>query len=301
MLEEKAFLRTLLYFDIFNYPLTEGEIEKYAPCAVALPASEILNQLIDQNLIFKTGDFYSIQKNPDLSVRRTSGNKLAEQRLITAKKYSKLVARFPFVRAVLLSGSISKGFMDAKSDIDYFIITAPDRLWIARSALVLFRRIFLFNSRKNFCTNYFIDTDNLTIPDQNYFAAIECCTLVPMYGAESIQRFHFSNQWVKLFLPACQSQEPLAADSNFFLKSFLERILSGKFFTRVNSYLMKSTLKYWKRKYAGALNQNDFDIAFRSKPGVSRSHPQFFQKKVLDRLIQKIKEFENQHGIDLTI
>lgn len=301
MLEEKAFLRTLLYFDIFNYPLTENEIEKYAHCKVALRAGEILNQLLDQKLIFKVGEFYSIQKKAELSARRINGNNLAEQRLTAARKFSKIIARFPFVRAVLLSGSISKGVMDEKSDIDYFIITAPNRLWIVRSALVLFRRIFLFNSRKNFCTNYFIDTNNLSIPDHNYFTAIEYCTLVPMYGQEQIQEFHFSNQWVKSFLPACQKREPLLMDSNFEFKNFLEKVLSGKLFTKLNSYLMKTTLKYWKKKYAGSLDQNDFDIAFRSKPGVSRSHPQFFQKKVLDRLSQKVKEFESQHEIDLTI
>ena len=85
---------------------------------------------------------------------------------------------FPFVRGVFLSGSISKGFMSESDDIDYFIITAPGRLWLTRTLLILFKKIFLFNSFRNFCLNYFIDSENLYIPEHNRYTATEIVFLI---------------------------------------------------------------------------------------------------------------------------
>jgi hypothetical protein len=297
--EQKSFLKTLLYFDIFNYPLKEDEIVRFSQSTMPESSSHTLDQLVSQKLIFRLGDFYSIQSNQELLERRVQGNQLAEKRMKDARKYSKLVFLIPFVRAVLLSGSISKGFMDDKSDIDYFIITKPERLWIVRTTLAIFRRLFLFNSHRNLCTNYFIDTDNLVIPDRNLFTAIEFCTLIPMQGSESIRKLREANEWVKDFLPACNLTEASSPIDNYFFKIILERLFSGRLISKFNLRLMTSTLKYWRKKYGSDLSENDFELAFRSKPGVSKSHPQVFQKKVMNRLSQKIKWFEEEQGVAL--
>ncbi len=57
-------------------------------------------------------------------------NRLAEIRLKDAKKYARVIANFPFIQAVFISGSLSKHVMKPNSDIDFFIITKPDRLWL---------------------------------------------------------------------------------------------------------------------------------------------------------------------------
>lgn len=298
--EEKSFLRALLYFDIFSYPLTMEELLKFSPSIVQHPA-EILKKLTQEGLIFKVSDFYCLQNETSLADRRVKGNVLAGKRMKNAQRFSKIVASFPFVRAVFLSGSISKGYMDEKSDIDYFIITGVDRLWIVRTALALFRRVFLFNSHHNLCTNYFIDTDNLLIPDQNYFTAIELCTVVPMYGGKIVEEFRTNNFWVKNFLPACDHRSFDFEEHDFLLKRFFENWIPPKLASKLNLWLMKSTWKVWRRRYASDLSENDFEIAFRTKPGVSKSHPQFFQKKVLNRFAEKVEAFEKQHGVDLTL
>jgi hypothetical protein len=298
--EEKSFLRALLYFDIFSYPLTEQELIQFSPSLVQQPA-EVLKKLTQEELIFKVGDFYSLQNEPLLVERRLKGNALADKRMKNAHRFSKIVAAFPFVRAVLLSGSISKGYMDEKSDIDYFIITEAERLWIVRTALAVFRRVFLFNSHRHLCTNYFIDTDNLLIPDQNYFTAIELCTVVPMFGNSVIERFRADNLWVKNFLPACHHRSFESNENHFFLKRFFEKITPPRFASMLNLWFMKSTLRHWRKTYASELSTNDFEIAFRTKPGVSRSHPQFFQKKVLNRFAKKVEAFEKQHRVDLML
>ena len=163
--EEKYFLRALLYFDLFNYPLTADEVAKYSRIAINFFDEQSLENLVQRKIIYRFQNYYSIQNDPELVTRRMKGNALAEKKMKTARKVSWWLASFPFVKAVMLSGSISKGVMDEKSDIDYFIITEAKRLWIVRTAIAIFRRIFLLNSHKNLCTNYFIDTQSLEIDE----------------------------------------------------------------------------------------------------------------------------------------
>jgi hypothetical protein len=49
------------------------------------------------------------------------------------------------------------------------------------------------------------------------------------------------------------------------------------------------------------LNGRDFSIAFESTENVSRSHPGFYQKRVLHQYQEKINEFEKQHDLSLKV
>src|SRR5690606_20772121 len=122
-----------------------------------------LNNLIKQGIVFNLDGFFSLQNQKELVTRRLNGNHKAQWFLKKAKKWSNFIGSFPFVRGVFISGSLSKNFMTADSDVDYFIITKPGRLWLARTLLVVFKKIFLLNSRKFFCVNYFIDENHLEI------------------------------------------------------------------------------------------------------------------------------------------
>lgn len=299
--QEKHFLRALLYFDIFDYPLTAAEVVQYSPAVINFSTERFLENLVSRKILFRFENFYSLQDDPRLAVRRMKGNALAEKKMKTAKRFSRLISLVPFVRAVMLSGSISKGYMDENSDIDYFIVTETNRLWIARTMLAIFRRVFLFNSHKNLCTNYFIDNHNLEIGEKNIFTAIELRTTKPMFGASTIEKFHAANAWALSFLPNFVLQNGTASNGDFFLKTTVEKIFSLRMVDHFNAWLMKKSLDYWKRKYGQIVHPTDFEIAFRSTTGISKSHPQFFQKKVLMHYDQKIKEFEIKNGVDLSL
>jgi len=299
--EEKNFLRALLYFDIFNYPLLAEEIARFSPEVVNSSPNQLLERLVSKKLLFQFQNFYSLQDNAQLAVRRVKGNVLATKKMKAAKRFSKLVSMFPFVRAVMLSGSISKNYMDENSDIDYFIVTETNRLWIVRTVLVVFRRIFLFNSLKYLCTNYFVDHENLEIREKNIFTAIELLTVKPMFGKSTIEKFRMANHWAFSFLPNFTYEETVIPDKKYLFKSIIEKIFSFKAMNHFNEWLLSKSIVYWKRRYTHEVHANDFEIAFRSTTGISRSHPQFFQKKVLTLYNQKIKEFEIKNGIDLLI
>jgi hypothetical protein len=296
--EERGILRALLYFDLFQYPLTEAEIRAFSTTPLSGDWASALVHLCDRQWIFKQGDFHSLKENSFRIGRRIAGNERARQSMVTAHRMSRWIAHIPFVRAIMLSGSISKGYMDINSDIDYFIITAPNRLWLVRTTLAIIRRVFMFNSHRYLCTNYFIDDQHLEITEKNMFTAVETKTLVPMYGGDVISRFRRANGWISSYLPQSRL-ESLPPESTGWLKILLEHTLPDSWFTRIDRWLLNKGTQYWKGRYASSLTDQDFSIAFESTPHVSRSHPEFYQKKIIKQYNSAVLQLEQQLGISL--
>jgi hypothetical protein len=291
---QEQILRTLLYYDIFNYPLKIDEIIKFLGTRHAdinLIRAQ-LDELIEEKQVFRFGEFYSIQDNTTYIARRENGNREAERYLPLAFKKAKLIAAFPFVRGVLASGSLSKGYMDEKSDLDFFIITKPGRLWIARTLLVMYKRLFLFNSHKHFCVNYFIDSDHLEIEEKNVFTATELATVIPLYGKEHYENLHRKNSWLLNFFPnyAPRSTKDVANDNVGKVKGLCEKLIDAMGGDWFEQHFMRMTWERWMKMYGNQYTQSDFKVAFKTKNYASKNHPRHFQKTVVTRHLEKIKE-----------
>jgi hypothetical protein len=297
---EKSAVEALLYFDLFNYPLTEKEVRLYSNVHVsATETDDVIRGLLQRKLIYQTGNFYSAYSKEGLNKKREEGNKRATDLLKKAKTYARLIQRFPFVRCVCISGSLSKGCVDESGDIDYFIITKPERLWIARTLLVLFKKVVLLNRHKYFCVNYFVDTNHLEIPDKNVFTATEIATLLPMTGAQLFEQFHEENDWYKKFLPNMVMRETSdVSEPKGIVKPIVERILNGGLGKTLDTWFMQLTMKRWRKKF-NYFSDEELDIALRSRKYVSKHHPQNFQQRVLKRLEENKLRYEQLNQVKL--
>ena len=99
-------------------------------------------------MVFQFGNYYTTSDKIEWVERRKLGAIKAAKILKKAKHISNFISQFPFVEAVSLSGSISKGYFGKGDDIDYFIITSPNRVWLTRTLLILFKKCF-YSIRKN--------------------------------------------------------------------------------------------------------------------------------------------------------
>ena len=161
-----------------------------------------MQDLTSENWIYKFDEFYMLQENASLVSRRRSGNIKARQLLKTAEKIAGFLSLFPFVRGVAISGSLSKNFADESSDIDFFIITAKNRLWLARTFMHIFKKFtFLFKKEDWFCMNYYIDEAFPEIREKNIFTATEVATLLTLRGIEVFKQFFENNKWSRDFFP----------------------------------------------------------------------------------------------------
>jgi len=165
---------------------------------------------------------------------------------------------------------------------------------------MVFKKIFLFNSKKNFCINYFVDAENLEIEEKNIFTATELVTLLPTFGRDTYERLYQRNIWVKDFYPNFPRRETaiILDRKNGLLKSFLETLLSRKFGDKLDDFSMALFNKFYKLRYKN-YNQEEFKLAFKSTKKESKHHPRFFQKKVLLEFDNKIKSLEQKFRISL--
>jgi hypothetical protein len=296
----ESILKTLLYFDLFQYPLTIREIYVHLPTnhVSEKKVVEELHALVSRSLIYQLGEFFSIQRNTSLSQRRIEGNRLAVRGMSLARKQAARIARFPFVRAVMISGSLSKGYMDKNSDLDFFIITAPGRLWIARTFLVAYKRLFLLNSHKYFCVNYFIDSDHLEIEEKNRFTATELATLIPLSGLDHYENLIRINSWLLKFIPNYQrpsGQSTIDPPGKFkFAAEFLLNLSFARF---LEKFCMQLTLRRWERKYQKKYDPGAFKLAFKTREYVSKNHPRNFQTKIMSEYEVRLTEFARKNGL----
>ena len=283
-------LKPILYFSLFKYPLTEEEIYSFSEANSIDQIKAELKHLVNNKVIYKIDEFYLTENDETLINRRLSGNQMAKDIHQKATKVSSFISKFPYVEGVGISGSLSKGYFDEEGDIDFFIITSPKRLWISRTLLILYKKIFLFNSKKYFCVNYFISSNSLEIEEKNRFTATELTTMLPMFGNKSFYDFYEQNKWVENYLPNKMISEHLLTLNQVkkpLLTKLIENILNTKIGDWLDSFFLKITYKKWKVKF-NKLEEKHFKVALKSN------------KKVIERLNDKYDELKEKHNIHLT-
>ena len=294
-------LKTILYFSIFNYPVTKDEIITYSDCCSKDEIEEELNELKENNIIYKINNYYLKTNNPEFIEKRLKGNEMAKKVMPKAMKMANKIAQFPFVRGVSFSGAFSKGYFDENGDVDFFIITAKNRLWIARTSLILYKKIFLLNSKKYFCVNYFISEKDLSVAEKNKFTAMEVATLIPTHGKKIFEEFFLKNEWVNDYFPNVELvgkvNDTKKIEPSLFKKSS-EWFLNSRVGNLFEHFFHKLTLKKWKFKFK-SIPEEEFNIAMKSTEDVSKHHPNNYQKKVIESLNTIYFQVKKNHQIVL--
>ena len=289
---EDGCLLALRYFGIFKYPLTVKEIQEfnYYPASIS-EVEDIIANLTSKGIVFRKEDYYLTENNDDWVREREEGYNRAIILLAKSKKYISVIASFPFVRGIAISGSLSKFHASAKPDIDYFIITAENRLWIARTLLHLYKKLTFLTGRQHYyCMNYFVDTAAMKIGHPNMYSSTEIVTLLPAYNAPLIRQFFTNNTWIREYLPNHPGQKNfdfVIGERKHRGKKFLELVLNLFFPRQMNKMWMKLTDRKWRRKWKRhGYSRDDYERAFYTTVHVSKNHPVDYEKKVLELLAQ---------------
>jgi hypothetical protein len=163
---------------------------------------ETLELLTQQQHIVKEHHLFALNDCADtIKTRQSSIDHNAKLKRI-GFLMGKLIGFFPFVKAVFISGSVSKNGAKADDDVDFFIIAQAGRVWIAKLFLIAFKKLFLFNSKKYFCINFIIGADNLEIAKKNIYTATEAVSIIPITQNATVANFQLANKtWLANFFP----------------------------------------------------------------------------------------------------
>jgi predicted nucleotidyltransferase len=281
-------LKTLKYFHVFRHPLNVEEIHAFLQTEVSKDKLQhILSEMVRDERIFYAHNLYSLENSAQIFLKRRVGADMAAEKMKEARRCAAIIAAFPFVRGICVSGSLSKGYADEKSDIDFFIITAEKRLWISRTILHLFKKLtFLANRQHSFCMNYFIDGSRLNLEEKNLFTATELVTLIPVYNSDLHRELVGLNKaWIADIFPNndIDHTQHNAFNTTSFIKKPVEWLLNKLWPEKFNNFLMKLTDRLWRHKWERKnYPMEDYELAMKTKWYVSKQHPLNYQKKVLE-------------------
>ena len=293
---QEHIIKTLLYYEIFDHPLSMYEL------FVLLSKNSItetqfarkLAELQSTGTIEESQGFYKLPSNTnDVVQKRIEREHLAQHRMKIARLMAGIIKRFPFVRGIFLSGDLSKGVAFPGSDIDYVIVTVPNRLWICRSLLILFKKIFLLNSKKYFCLNYFVAENKFTLEDQNYYTATEIAHLKPLFNFKMFRDFMNANRWVYSYFPNFTINAFLSEfndTSASALQKILERFFTGTWADRLDIRLMNTMKRIWIKRYP-QYDQTTRDKIFRCTPTESCAYAGNFSDKILSLYRAKLSKY----------
>lgn len=291
-------MEQLLYSDLFDHPLTVEELIRFSTVSTVLTKDDmdlVLNELSADGLVTRVDNYISLSDPLNKIPKREKASEYAAQLFPKAVRVATFIQKFPFVQGVGISGSLSKGILHSDGDFDFFIITKPKRVWVARTLLILYKKLFLMNSRKYFCVNYFIDSDHLEIEEKNRFTAVEVATLIPIAG-EIFDSFYEKNQWVESYFPqGVRTAFATKASRKPVFSKFVSFLLAKRFGDWSDKKAMAVTFKRWKKKF-GDFNSEKFDLTMKTRSYVSKHHPNDFQNKVLSRFEAMKAEFIQKHN-----
>jgi hypothetical protein len=293
---QKEILATLVYFDNFRYPLTQKEILLFlsVKCTKETLQHE-LRELLLSGDVYRVQQYYCLVKDQQYAHRRNEGYSKAIELIDTGKRVAALLSHFPFVKGVAISGSLSKYFAEEGADIDLFIITKHNRVWLARTFTHLLKKLsYLFNKQHYLCMNYYIDEKELDIVEKNIFTATEIVTLMPLQGTKAFDDFFKANNWTAKFLPnhfmRVYREKDVGSNP---IKLLLESCFKGRLGNALDNYLMNITAKRWQQKtMSGQLNDHGYVMSMTAHKHYSKPDPTGFPVKLLEKYELRLLQME---------
>ncbi len=257
---ERAILETLAYSDIFDYPLTLEELHRYLP--IPVKSNELESQLPHLKLIsfeYSTGVYYHLPGRGGIVKVRKVREKSSMGSFRRALFYGRILGLMPFVRMVAMTGSLAMLNLSKNADMDFMLVTVPNRLWIARAFAVTFGMLMRLAGDR-ICVNLLLSENALEWPRHDLYSAREMGQMIPICGLNVYRRFRNANSWVESFLPNASSMPDrspqMRIDAASWIQEVVEFFLAGKFGAWLDDLLMQIQLRKISRKFGQNADAN---------------------------------------------
>jgi hypothetical protein len=201
------------YRDVFNAPVNVYDLQSWVGVTEALLLIRELDDLIDEGLIETDGNHnYCVAGRSEVFSHRAAKKRLSA---ITFKNHQRIInylSWIPFIRFIGISGSIAAenptvdhaGIHKGSVDLDVFVITSPNSLWMVFFFERILTNLFtlLLRGRYLLCFNYAMDGTFLEIHNRNIYTATELFNLKTVFNkSDTIQQLMKVNAWAGKYYP----------------------------------------------------------------------------------------------------
>jgi hypothetical protein len=249
----RAVINTLVYADLFDYPLTRREVQRYlvGEAASMRQVAAILDR--DTRLrrhIEETDGLVHLAGRSPLAMVRSERAAASAQLWPIAGRYGAWIARLPFVQLVGVTGALAMNNAAAGDDIDLFIVVQPGRLWLCR-LLVLAVVKLAARRGTTLCPNFLISADHLRLSERNLYTAHEVAQMIPLTPTPWYQAFLNANRWVSNFLPNALPARPAAEAARDLppARRIVSSVLSTPLFNPIERWEMRRKMRRLAARY----------------------------------------------------
>ena len=217
----------IVYGDVFDCAITFEELHRYS--LVRVSPEELTSRLagpVLSQLFGERGGYYFLAGRDHLASERVDRRRRALTMRRRALRVARILQYLPFVRGLLLTGSVAADDATEEADLDLLIIIAKQRLALAFTVLAPISRLL---SRRVFCPNYYLTENHLLMQRRDYYVAREIVQAEHVAGPGG--DLWSSNGWVVDFFPNAQARSlpARALPGGRLLQGLLESPFRGKF------------------------------------------------------------------------
>ena len=199
-------LKSLLYHNIFDYPLTERELVKWV-------AGTKVEAVVKEEYVAKQKNgLYFLKGKEGVVYKRLLKKRISARKIQIAKKTANLLSAIPTIKLIAITGSLAMENASDNSDVDLLIVTKKDALWTTRLITYFVLRIMNYELRKpgdqnqkdKLCMNMWLDESDLSWPagDRNSYTAHEIAQIKPLLNKNgTYEKFMDDNVWLKDYWP----------------------------------------------------------------------------------------------------
>ena len=298
---EAAILRTLLYADIFDYPLTPAEIHHYLMDTPAAP--EAVQSALETSpwlaaRLTRVNGYFALADRAALGDLRDERQRRAAALWPYARRWARLTGCLPFVRMVGVTGALAVSNSPPDDDIDFLIVTAPGRVWLTRALAVGLVYLARLLDHVVLCPNYVLSHDALAQDGRDLCAAHDLAQMAPLVGHDVYAEMRAANPWSLRYLP--HATRPLRSEPDLaprdllrWLKRLGEWLLSGP---------LGDALENWERerkmrKFAAAAQRPD--SAARLDADHVKGHFDDHTRLILQRFEERVsRHLQSDQSVD---
>lgn len=209
-----AILKTLAYFDVFDYPLTAVEVHKFlwGQTSTLSEVVQALEQMENAGQIGRRFGYYCLPGREVLVETRWQRYLLAESKFSKALRVARLLRLVPNVRLMAVCNNLAFSNARKESDIDLLIVTSPGRIWISRLLVtVLVQLLGLRRHGKKIadrcCLSFYVTADAADVkplalaPEDPYLCYWLAMLAIVYVRPGAADAFWQANAWVRDVMP----------------------------------------------------------------------------------------------------
>lgn len=222
---QAAILRTLTYYDIFDYPLTVEEVWRWLYPAPGVTLGEVTTEtvrqeiegLIQQQKLERRGAYIVFPGREALVGTRTERMERSVKLWRRAASTARYLELVPFVKMIAVGNTLAIDNVRPESDIDLLIVVAPRHIWIARMIVTGIVSLLGYRRHGNkiagrICLSFYVTTEGMDMSklksaESDAYLAFWTAQAVPLIDDGTYEKFRQANGWVDKLLPHAWSWE----------------------------------------------------------------------------------------------